>query len=139
MPDGKTIDHYKSILLDPGRSFEWTAIINKPALWSPVQPNLYTVQLSLNSASGTHRLSEKTGIRRFTFEEHGPFYLNGERLLLKGTHRHEDHAGVGNAMTENMMRKEMVMIKEMGANFIRLGHYQQSRIILDLCDNVPDG
>jgi beta-galactosidase len=136
MPDGKTIDHYKSILLDPGRSFEWTAIINKPALWSPVQPNLYTVQLSLNSASGTHRLSEKTGIRRFTFEEHGPFYLNGERLLLKGTHRHEDHAGVGNAMTENMMRKEMVMIKEMGANFIRLGHYQQSRIILDLCDSL---
>ncbi len=135
-PDGKTIDHHKSILVNPGQSFEWSTGINKPVLWSPAQPSLYTIQVSLNSPLGSHRLSEKTGIRRFTFEEQGPFYLNGERLLLKGTHRHEDHAGVGNAMTENMMRKEMIMIKEMGANFIRLGHYQQSRIILDLCDSL---
>ena len=41
------------------------------------------------------------------------------------------HAGVAAAMTEDMMRKEMIMMKEMGANFIRLGHYQQSRIILN--------
>ena len=54
--------------------------------------------------------------------------LNGQRLLLRGTHRHEDHAGVGAAMTEEMIITEMKMMKEMGVNFIRLGHYQQSRI-----------
>ncbi len=39
-------------------------------------------------------------------------------------------------MTEDMMRKEMIMMKDMGVNFIRLGHYQQSRIILQLCDSL---
>jgi beta-galactosidase len=57
-------------------------------------------------------------------------------LLIRGTQRHEDHAALGNAMTEDLMRKEMIMIKEMGVNFIRLAHYQQSRIILDLCDSL---
>jgi beta-galactosidase len=66
----------------------------------------------------------------------GPFKFNGQRLLLQGTHRHEDHAGVGQAMTEQMIRKEMILIKEMGVNFIRLGHYQQSRIVLNLCDSL---
>jgi len=57
-------------------------------------------------------------------------------LLLKGTHRHEDHAGVGAAMTEEQMVTEMKLMKEMGVNFIRLGHYQQSNIILRLCDEL---
>ena len=50
--------------------------------------------------------------------------LNGKRLLLRGTHRHEDHAGVAAAMTEEMIVEEMEMMKSMGVNFIRLGHYQ---------------
>ena len=55
--------------------------------------------------------------------EHGPFKLNGEKLFLRGTHRHEDHAGLAAAMTEDLIRKEMQMIKEMGVNFMRLAHY----------------
>src|SRR6185437_2247244 len=76
------------------------------------------------------------GFRTFEFVKKGPFKLNGERLLLRGTHRHEDYAGVGPAMTEDMIREEMHVIKEMGVNFIRLGHYQQSRIVLELCDEL---
>ncbi|WP_246079332.1 glycoside hydrolase family 2 protein [Paenibacillus piri] len=86
-------------------------------------------------ATGT-RLTERFGVRSFEFVKQGPFKLNGERLLLRGTHRHEDHAGVGPAMTEEMIRTEMQLIKDMGANFIRLGHYQQSRIVLELCDEL---
>ena len=84
----------------------------------------------------TLRTTQHFGFRHFRFEEKGPFYLNGERLLLRGTHRHEDHAGVGAAMTEEQMEAEMKLIKEMGVNFIRLGHYQQSDIILRLCDQL---
>ena len=79
---------------------------------------------------------ERFGFRHFEFVEKGPFRLNGSRLLLRGTHRHEDHAGVGAAMTEEQMRAEMTLMKEMGVNFIRLGHYQQSDIILSLCDEL---
>ncbi|NLJ01697.1 MAG: glycoside hydrolase family 2 protein [Bacteroidales bacterium] len=110
--------------------------LREPHLWSPDSPDLYTLHLTLNSKTGTHEEQVKFGFRHFEFIKHGPFILNGERLLLRGTHRHEDHAGVGAAMTEEMMREEMILMKEMGVNFIRLGHYQQSRIILDLCDSL---
>jgi beta-galactosidase len=110
--------------------------VKSPLLWSPDRPSLYTVEFTLRTQAGSYTRKEKIGFRHFEFVEKGPFMLNGKRLLLRGTHRHEDHAGVGAAMTEEQMRKEMIMMKEMGVNFIRLGHYQQSRIILDLCDSL---
>lgn len=110
--------------------------VKKPLLWSPDQPNLYTCAITLESAAGKQTLTEQFGFRNFEFVDNGPFKLNGSRLLLRGTHRHEDHAGVAAAMTEEMIRTEMKLMKEMGVNFIRLGHYQQSRIVLNLCDSL---
>jgi beta-galactosidase len=110
--------------------------VNKPRLWSPSAPYLYAVQVTAIANGQTYTHTEKVGFRSFEFAEHGPFNLNGKRLLLRGTHRHEDHAGVAAAMTEGMMRKEMQLTKDMGVNFIRLGHYEQSRIILNLCDSL---
>jgi len=113
-----------------------TLTIHNPKLWSTTDPNLYHCSISLSSTHGETALHERFGVRYFEFVSNGPFHLNGERLLLKGTHRHEDYAEVGAAMTEEMIIEEMKLIKSMGANFIRLGHYQQSRIVLDLCDEL---
>jgi beta-galactosidase len=110
--------------------------LESPALWSTENPRLYRCTVKLATVHGKHEVTERFGVRSFEFVRKGPFKLNGKRLLLRGTHRHEDYAGVGSALTEEMMVREMRMIKEMGANFIRLGHYQQSRIILDLCDEL---
>ena len=110
--------------------------VKRPALWSPDSPMLYTCVVEAVCDGDTLAEAHRFGFRHFRFEEHGPFYLNGQRLLLRGTHRHEDHAGIGAALTEDMMRAEMKQIKDMGANFIRLGHYQQSDIILQLCDEL---
>ncbi|WP_084224907.1 glycoside hydrolase family 2 TIM barrel-domain containing protein [Paenibacillus pectinilyticus] len=112
--------------------------VDAPHLWSPNAPRLYTCKVTLeDEGTGTETAETvRFGLRYFEFEKKGPFYLNGERLLLHGTHRHEDHAGVGAAMTEEMIACEMRLIKDMGANFIRLGHYQQSRIVLDQCDEL---
>lgn len=110
--------------------------LSKPELWSPDNPALYRCEVTLNSEAGTMRTEEKFGFRYFEFLKKGPFWLNGKRFLLRGTHRHEDHAGVAAAMTEEMIIKEMEMMKSMGVNFIRLGHYQQSRIVLEACDRL---
>lgn len=126
----------KAIQLNDGEVNTRPFKIKNPALWSPEHPALYTLDISVATPSGNHRIRQKFGFRHFEFIKNGPFKLNGKRLLIRGTHRHEDHAGVGAAMTEEVIRKEMIMIKEMGANFIRLGHYQQSRIVLDLCDSL---
>ena len=110
--------------------------IPSPALWSPSNPALYRCEVTIASAHGQMTVTERFGIRHYEFIMHGPFNLSGERLLLRGTQRHEDHAGLGSAMTEDLIRKEMQMVKDVGANFIRLGHYQQSRIVLELCDEL---
>lgn len=110
--------------------------INKPQIWSVDHPLLYTCEITVLTENQQSTASERFGFRHFEFIEQGPFMLNGKRLLLKGTHRHEDHAGVGAAMTEEQMIFEMRLMKDMGVNFIRLGHYQQSEIILNLCDEL---
>jgi beta-galactosidase len=66
-------------------------------------------------------VDETIGYRWYHFDDHGPFYLNGERLLLRGTHLHEDHAGFGAAMTDELRRKDVEMIKEMGGKFFASG------------------
>jgi beta-galactosidase len=111
-------------------------IIRKPQLWSPSHPALYRCEVALSSPHGESTIIERFGVRHYEFVTHGSFKLNGERLLIRGTQRHEDHAGIGAAMTEDLIRKEMQMIKDVGANFVRLAHYQQSRIVLDLCDEL---
>ena len=113
-----------------------SATIASPALWSPAHPNLYTCNVTLTTAYGKSVVKERFGIRHAEFVDHGPFKLNGERLLLRGTQRHMDHAGFAAAQPDALIRTEMELVKAMGANFIRLGHYQQSKLVLDLCDEL---
>lgn len=112
------------------------ADVDKPVLWSVDAPALYTCRVTVEAGGQVFVATERFGFRSFEFRAKGPFFLNGKRLLLRGTHRHEDHAGVGAAMTYEQMEEEMRLMKQMGVNFIRLGHYQQSERILELCDEL---
>nr|WP_199156429.1 glycoside hydrolase family 2 TIM barrel-domain containing protein [Pedobacter sp. ASV2] len=135
-PSGKIVNEtYKKIEISEDLKL-WDIEVKHPKLWNTDKPLLYTLQYEVLSSEGNYKGEEKIGFRNINFVEKGPFLLNGKRLLLRGTHRHEDHAGVGAAMTEDMIRQEMQMMKDMGVNFIRLGHYQQSRIVLNLCDSL---
>lgn len=147
-PEGKKVDLkieirnpknvlvFQSNLTCNSEQFTTDIPLNKIERWSPDNPELYHLTISASTDYGEQTYTDHFGFRQFRFEEKGPFYLNGKRLLLRGTHRHEDQAGVGAAMTEPMIRKEMQMMKDMGVNFIRLAHYQQSRIVLSLCDSL---
>jgi beta-galactosidase len=136
-PNGKTV-HALTQKLAP-----WTGVkeiaafeIAAPKLWSPKSPALYSCAVTLKSPQGEQQVSEKFGVRSFEWVEHGPFKLNGERLLLRGTHYHEDHAGVAAAVPDDIVRKTFQQIKDMGANFVRLGHYQQAPLVLESCDQL---
>src|SRR5580698_4522202 len=110
--------------------------IASPALWSPAHPHLYTCAVTLNTESGESSTKERFGIRHAQFVNHGPFNLNGERLVIRGTQRHMDHAHYADAQPDDLIREELKLVKAMGANFIRLVHYQQPRLVLDLCDEL---
>ena len=136
-PNGKPVQKQEKELTELSGDIALTDFqVKSPWIWTTDKPNLYTVETTVTTGYGTAIQTEKVGFRRFEFVTKGPFLLNGKRLLLRGTHRQEDGAGVAAAMTENMMRSEMILMKQMGVNFVRLGHYQQSRIILNLCDSL---
>lgn len=122
----------------PGKN--WVSVempaVKKPLLWSTETPNLYTVLAELKNEKIADSKSERFGYRWFEFKINGPFFLNGKQLLLRGTHRHEEYAGYGNALLDSLHRKDMRMIKEMGANFVRLAHYPQDPEVYRACDEL---
>ncbi|WP_418502114.1 glycoside hydrolase family 2 protein [Flagellimonas sp.] len=111
--------------------------IEHPMLWDIESPNLYQVEvLFLKDGLERDRVTEKIGFRWFEFADHGPFFLNGKRVLLRGTHRHEESAGIGPALSNEQHRKDIEQVKAMGANFIRLGHYPQDPEVYRACDEL---
>ena len=111
--------------------------LKNPQLWSPNAPHLYKLKAELKTGNQiVDFVSEKFGYRWFEFKKHGPFYLNGKRLLLRGTHRHEEEAGYGAAMPNDLHRRDMEAIKKMGANFVRLAHYPQDPEVYWACDSL---
>lgn len=125
-PHGRVVarDSARVVLAAGGSDTLRLRAIRNPALWSPTSPVLYHVEVSLRRAGReVDRTREPVGYRFFSFEPNGPFYLNGERLLIRGTHIHEEAAGYGAAMPNAMYRHDMELIKSMGANFVRLAHY----------------
>lgn len=135
-PNGKTIAVKNTSIKGKVTNIKFNDI-NNPELWDVDDPNLYTLRVTLlENNIEKDKIEEKTGFRWFEFKDYGPFYLNGRRLKLRGTHRHEEHAGVGAAMTNEQHRKDMESIKEMGANFVRLAHYPQDPEIYKACDEL---
>lgn len=119
-----------TISLDP-------LILDQPKLWSPSNPQLYDCVIRLYEKNQLIDEVVKTiGYRWFHFEPNGPFFLNGERLLIRGTHRHEEHAGLGPAMSNELHRRDIELIKEMGANFVRLAHYPQDPEVYQACNEL---
>ena len=101
-------------------------------LWDGLDdPYLYTVTAQLeNGESETARF----GCRKFEIDQQKGFILNGRPYPLRGVSRHQDRKGAGNAITQEMMQEDMALILEMGANTIRLAHYQHAQAFYDLCD-----
>lgn len=106
-------------------------------LWDTDHPNLYTLKVQLLENDVVQdEISDRVGFRWFEFKKHGAFFLNGKRLLLRGTHRHEEHAGVGAAMSNEQHRADIQLIKDMGTNFVRLAHYPQDPEVYKACDEL---
>jgi beta-galactosidase len=112
--------------------------IANPELWSPDTPNIYSFTTEMRDPDGNvlDSYEDTFGLRWFEFKANGPFFLNGERLLLRGTHLHEGHAGMGSAMSNEQRIADLTAIKELGANFVRLGHYSHDPVIYDTADKL---
>ena len=101
-------------------------------LWDGVEdPYLYTAAAALDSGD---QISARFGCRHYEINAEKGFLLNGRSYPLRGVSRHQDHKGVGNALTMEHHRQDMAIVRELGANTLRLAHYQHAQEFYDLCD-----
>ncbi|MDE7354048.1 MAG: glycoside hydrolase family 2 protein [Acetatifactor sp.] len=114
-------------------------------LWDgPEDPYLYTAQASLwedtkdpqaaETSQAADTVSVRFGCRKFEIDPQKGFLLNGRSFPLRGVSRHQDRKGAGNALTLEMHREDMALVREIGANTLRLAHYQHAQEFYDLCD-----
>ena len=98
-------------------------------------PHLYTAQVVLKRAGETvDERSARFGCRTYEIDPEKGFILNGERYPLHGVSRHQDRPKKGNALSHEDHEEDIALILEMGANTIRLAHYQHDQYFYDLCD-----
>lgn len=111
--------------------------INKPRLWSPDDPYLYRVQTVIRENGKTlDENSNPLGFRWFKFDAEQGFFLNGKPMKLRGTNRHQDYAGLGNAVPDALHVRDLEIIKDNGFNFLRLAHYPQDPSVLETADRL---
>ncbi|MGN0448210.1 MAG: glycoside hydrolase family 2 TIM barrel-domain containing protein [Acutalibacteraceae bacterium] len=98
-------------------------------------PYLYTAKVELlDGEKVIDEVSTRFGCRTFKIDPEKGFFLNGEEYPLHGVSRHQDRLGIGNALLPEHHKEDMDLICEVGANTIRLAHYQHDQYFYDLCD-----
>ncbi len=141
-PKGEQVAENTSILNfkknDTLASFEISNInVSNPFLWSPETPSLYRMEIAINQENSTVDYEYiNFGIRTFSFDANTGFYLNGKPLKLIGANRHQDYPAMGNALSDDQHRSDLKLLKDMGANFIRLAHYPQDPAVLEAADRI---
>ncbi len=110
--------------------------IEKARLWNGrIDPYLYRAKASIvRNGEKLDTVSANFGCRSFRVDSNGGFILNGNRYCLRGVSRHQDWAGIGNALLPEHHERDMQLILELGATSVRLAHYQHAQYFYDLCD-----
>ena len=111
-------------------------VLSSPHLWDGVKdPYLYSASASiLYGEEIIDQVISKFGCRSFRIDPENGFILNGREYPLRGVSRHQDRWEIGNALLPEHHVEDMELICEMGANTIRLAHYQHDQYFYDLCD-----
>lgn len=139
---GKTVNVLTRTISFKGKeqkAFSMEGTIADPMLWSPENPNLYTVETIVTDAKTNTILdavNSYTGFRWFSFDGQKGFFLNGKPYKLRGVCRHQDQKPLANALSDEMHRRDMRLIRDMGANFIRISHYPQDPAVIEQCDRM---
>lgn len=105
-----------------------------PQLWSPNAPNLYQLKTEvISNGQVVDQEVTRIGIKTMKFVGQD-FYLNGEKMFLRGVNRHQEYPYVGYALSDNAQYRDAKKIKDAGFDYVRLSHYPQAPAFIDACD-----
>jgi hypothetical protein len=114
-----------------------TPDIANPRLWSPSHPNLYTLVTKVfdgKKLADTYKTP--FGFRWFEWTADHGFFLNGDHYYFRGVNAHQDHAGWGDAVTDEGFQRDLMLIKDAGFDFVRGSHYPHAPAYADGCDRL---
>ena len=131
-----TMDHLSLKALEE-KAFSVNLPLNNPKLWDLENPYLYQLHTKI-SANGQIVDAYKTpfGIRTIHFDANKGFFLNGKRVQIKGTNNHQDHAGIGVALPDELQYFRISKLKELGSNAYRCSHNPPTVELLEACDRL---
>src|SRR5665213_1897175 len=138
---GKTVAQMEStqtIAAGTTNTFDQTTSpIPNPKLWSPENPNLYSVKtVVVDGKKSVDDYTSPLGFRWFKFTADQGFFLNGEHYYFKGANVHQDHAGWGDAVADSGFFRDVKMVKDAGFDFIRGSHYPHAPAFAAACDQI---
>lgn len=136
-PKGKTVyTGNKEFQIDglSEKDFTNSFRITQPILWDLGSPNLYTAKATITSNGKTEEvMSTRFGLRTIEYGKDG-LILNGKWVELKGVCDHQDFAGVGVALSDDILEYKVKRFKDMGVNAYRSSHHPATQSLLDICD-----
>ncbi|MFM2290635.1 MAG: Beta-galactosidase [Bacteroidota bacterium] len=120
---------------------DWTTIsfnVKNPLLWTAETPNRYVAQVALMDNKGTvlHQLTDKFGFRTIEVRTSDGLYINGTKVLIKGVNRHSFRPETGRTLSKAKNIEDVLLIKSMNMNAVRLSHYPADPEFLDACDSL---
>lgn len=138
---GQAVASRTQSLTAPGSSSKQTTTlldVDKPHLWNGVaDPYLYKVQVEvLAKGKPVDTVAQHIGIRTMRFDPDKGFFLNGKQLTLRGVNRHQESGANGWASSDDELERDYAIIREIGANTVRLAHYQHAQAEYDLADRL---
>jgi hypothetical protein len=125
-----------------GSSTEGDSLILKSKVsnaltWTAEFPNLYQVQVSIKNAQQVvHRMTQKFGFRTIELRTTDGLYINGEKVLLKGSNRHSFWPESGRTLSHAVHLMDAKLMKEMNMNAVRMSHYPPDQDFLAVCDSI---
>jgi len=140
-PSGKAVGKAAT---DPASIAEWqdhtceqTIAVDRPALWSLEERNLYKLVTEVEAGGQiVDRYETRFGIRTASSDAQRGFFLNSKSVKLKGTCNHQDHAGLGAALPDAVQYYRIRKLQEIGSNAYRTSHNPPTPELLDACDEL---
>jgi beta-glucuronidase len=103
--------------------------------WSPEHPVLYRLELGAATQGSSSGITAPVGFRQIEVKG-TKILLNGEPVFFKGVNYHEMYPGVGMTLPREQVRRDLLDMKALGANFVRLAHYSHDRQVYELADEL---
>ena len=136
-PEGKEVASDNSTYIARGQEFAQNFLVDRPELWSPASPALYSAVTTLSvDGKVADTYTTRFGIRSLEYIPSKGFFLNGEPTKFKGVCNHHDLGPLGAAVNRSALRHQIELLKDMGVNAIRTSHNMPAPELVELCDEM---